>query len=97
MGEWLRDTPRPCPPTVAKRHKHLYQRTKVCRYKLVHLQNLVSAMKMDSKTRVEFVSTSWMQPCPYLGPIIPETRNPKNKDKTLIMVDLAIGQINKIK
>ena len=60
-------------------------------------QNPPQAMKMISKARVEFVSTSWMQPCPYLGPIIPETRNPKNKNKTLIMVDLATGQINKIK
>ena len=53
-------------------------------------------MEMDSKTRVELVSTSWIQPCPYLGPIIHETRNPKNKNETLAMGDLDIGQINEI-
>ena len=60
-------------------------------------QNPPQAMKTISKDMVEFVSNHWSQPWPILWPIFPEIENPKNKNKTLIMVDFATGQIIKIK
>ena len=45
---------------------------------------------------VQFVMTSWSQPCSAYGPIVPETESPKKTPRTLTMVVLHISQINAI-
>ena len=51
---------------------------------------------MIFKGMVVFVSTSWIQPCPSCRLILPETKIPKNKSKTLAMAFHDTEHINQI-
>ena len=60
-------------------------------------KNPPQALKINSKARVEFVSSSRTRRYPSSRLIFPVIKNPKTNSKNLTMVNFSIGHINEIK